>query len=394
MEKLSKKEEFLQSAVSAFGKEILKKIVFSRPLTGEIQKVSGRSVAHRGRRLLALEYSLPGNTVSHKNLSEGELSRTLSELMEQYSQANLITTLGDAEWKISKGGKEVLLGTEKLSRRMSGQTPDFVRAIESLDKQKSYVLKGNEDFLVKLGISDRSGRVHDKKQGKFRQINRFLEYLEGVYPAMPEEGELNVLDLCCGKSYLSFAVYYYLSAVKGRRVSLLGVDLKRDVISWCDGLAREMGFVGMRFICEDIKKLPQATACDMVVSLHACDVATDIVIEQAIKLGARVILSTPCCHRYLRDRIQASELSFITENPHIANKLSEAITDSLRVMRLRAAGYQTVATELTDPDDTPKNTLIRAIKSKEESKELTEKYKATLRYITGADAEEYLKDII
>ena len=394
MEKLSKKEEFLQSAVSAFGKEILKKIVFSRPLTGEIQKVSGRSVAHRGRRLLALEYSLPGNTVSHKNLSEGELSRTLSELMEQYSQANLITTLGDAEWRISKGGKEVLLGTEKLSRRMSGQTPDFVRAIESLDKQKSYVLKGNEDFLVKLGISDRSGRVHDKKQGKFRQINRFLEYLEGVYPAMPEEGELNVLDLCCGKSYLSFAVYYYLSAVKGRRVSLLGVDLKRDVISWCDGLAREMGFVGMRFICEDIKKLPQATACDMVVSLHACDVATDIVIEQAIKLGARVILSTPCCHRYLRDRIQASELSFITENPHIANKLSEAITDSLRVMRLRAAGYQTVATELTDPDDTPKNTLIRAIKSKEESKELTEKYKATLRYITGADAEEYLKDII
>ena len=394
MEKLSKKEEFLQSAVSAFGKEILKKIVFSRPLTGEIQKVSGRSVAHRGRRLLALEYSLPGNTVSHKNLSEGELSRTLSELMEQYSQANLITTLGDAEWKISKGGKEVLLGTEKLSRRMSGQTPDFVRAIESLDKQKSYVLKGNEDFLVKLGISDRSGRVHDKKQGKFRQINRFLEYLEGVYPAMPEEGELNVLDLCCGKSYLSFAVYYYLSAVKGRRVSLLGVDLKRDVISWCDGLAREMGFVGMRFICEDIKKLPQATACDMVVSLHACDVATDIVIEQAIKLGARVILSTPCCHRYLHDRIQASELSFITENPHIANKLSEAITDSLRVMRLRAAGYQTVATELTDPDDTPKNTLIRAIKSKEESKELTEKYKATLRYITGADAEEYLKDII
>ena len=393
-EKLSKKEDFLSVAKEAFAKEILKKIVFSRPISGEIQKVSGRSVAHRGRRLLAMEYSLPGNTVSHRNIVEGELGSALSELMDGYSQANLITTMGDVEWKISKGGREALLGADKLTRRFTGDIPDFVRAVESLDKQKSYILTGGEQFLIRLGISDAGGRVHDKKQGKFRQINRFLEYLEGVYSALPREGRLHILDLCCGKSYLSFAVYHYLTAIKGREVELLGADLKRDVILWCEGLAREIGFDGMKFVCRDIKDLPRDKACDMVISLHACDVATDIVLEQAIERGAGVILSTPCCHRYMRDRIRAEELSFVTENPHIANKLAEAITDSLRVLKLRAAGYDAVATELTDPDDTPKNTLIKAIKRGAPSEELTKKYQATLRYITGEDAHNYLKDII
>ena len=393
-EKLNKKEDFLKVVKEAFTKEILKKIVFSRPISGEIQKVSGRSVAHRGRRLLAMEYSLPGNTVSHRNIGESELGSALSELMDGYSQANLITTMGDVEWKISKGGKEALLGADKLTRRFTGDIPDFVRAVESLDKQKSYILTGREEFLIRLGISDAGGRVHDKKQGKFRQINRFLEYLEEVYHALPKEGALHILDLCCGKSYLSFAVYHYLTAIKGREVELLGADLKRDVILWCENLAREIGFDGMRFVCRDIKELPRDKTCDMVISLHACDVATDIVLEQAIEREAGVILSTPCCHRYMRDRIKREELSFVTENPHIANKLAEAITDSLRVMRLRAAGYDTVATELTDPDDTPKNTLIKAIKRGAPSEELYAKYQATLRYITGEDADDYLKDII
>lgn len=390
---MNKSGEFLEAVIAAFRKDILKKLVFSRPLEGEIQKISGRLVLHRGKRLLALEYSLPGNTVSHKNVYEGELTEVLEGLLAQYAQANLITTAGDCEWKISKSGKAALLGYDKLMRRTADEEKGFVKAVESLDKQKDYILKGDEPFLVKLGISDQSGRIHDKKQGKFRQINRFLEYVEGIYGELPSEGELTVLDLCSGKSYLSFAVYHYLTAVKGRRVRMSCIDLKRDVIDWCRETARTMGFVGMSFICDDVRNTRCEGECHMVVSLHACDIATDIVLNQAIRLGAGVILSTPCCHRYLRDRIKSPALSFVTDNPHLLNKLSEAMTDSLRVLKLKAHGYETVATELTDPDDTPKNTLIRAIKKKSYDAEATEAYGAALAFIMGDGAHTYLKEI-
>ena len=239
--------------------------------------------------------------------------------------------------------------------------------------------------------------MHDKKQGKFRQINRFIEHIEGVYDKLPKSGEISVYDLCCGKSYLSFAVYYYLTAVKKREVRMLGVDLKRDVISWCASLAQRLGYDGMRFICDDIAALPDDEAPDMVISLHACDVATDIVINRAIELGAKIILSTPCCHRYLNDKINAEALGFVTDYPHLKNKMCEAITDAIRLARLSAAGYKVSALELTDPENTPKNTLLRAVREDKVSEELlalrAEKYNAVLRFVLGDGAEAYLDEI-
>ena len=195
-------------------REVLKKLVFSRPKKSDVEKISARLVSHRGQRFLNFEYFLPGNTVSHKNVSIPELDSQLEELISEYNQVNLITTLSDAEYKISSSGKEALLGYDKLYRRLSGDAPQFESAIEALDRQKNYILKGNEDFLIKLGISDKNGRVHDKKQGKFRQINRFLEHIEDIYESFPNSETLNVFDLCCGKSYLSFAVYYFLNGIK------------------------------------------------------------------------------------------------------------------------------------------------------------------------------------
>ena len=392
------REAFTQLVTLAVKREVLKKIVFSRPVGDGALKVSGRLSVRRSQRILALEYSLPENTVSQKNLTEGEIAPGVAELLSLFRQANLITTAGDAEWKAQKPGKDVILGADKLQRKL--ESPDteraFERAVEELDRKKSYILSGGEDFLIKLGISDKSGRVHDKRQGKFRQINRFLEYLDGVYPSLPKEGELTVFDLCCGKSYLSFAVYYFLTELKGRRVYMLGIDLKSDVIKWCSALALEMGFVGMRFICDDVRNTPKGVTPDMVISLHACDIATDIVLDTAASLGARVILSTPCCHRYLNGKVTARELSFVTENAHISNKLSEALTDSLRVLRLRSLGYSVVATELTDPDDTPKNTLIKAIRaslpeSEKEKRKL--EYEGALKFLLGDKWGEYLKEI-
>ena len=223
--------DFMTLIESSFKTETLKKLVLSRPRQGEINKISCRLVAHRGRRLLAMEFFLPGNTVSHKNVGEEELRGELSPLIENYQQINLITTLGDAELKRSKSGKETVIGGENLRRKLSGDAPGFEKAIEAMDKKKNYILDGTELFLKKLGISSSDGRVHDKKQGKFRQINRFLEHIENIYPRLPAEGEIKIYDLCCGKSYLSFAVYHYLTEIKGRRVYLYGADLKRDVTS-------------------------------------------------------------------------------------------------------------------------------------------------------------------
>ena len=390
---MTKQEAFIETVELSFEREVIKKLVFSRPKESEISKVSARLVLHKGRRMLALEYSLPGNTVSHKNVGKDGLVEILTELLGEYAQANLITTLGEVEWKLSKSGKEALLGQEKLKNKLSGEVKSFEAAIEALDSKKNYILKGNEDFLISLGISDKSGRVHDKRQGKFRQINRFLEIVDDVMCELPKSGDITVYDLCCGKSYLSFAVYYYLTVVKGRRVNMLGIDLKRDCINWCAQLASSLGYDGMTFVTDDVRNTPKGVTPDMVISLHACDIATDIVINRAIELGTKVILSTPCCHRHINDKISAGELSFVTDYPHLRNKLSDALTDAIRVARLEANGYSVAALELVDPDDTPKNTLIKAIRKRGVDEEKLKRYDAILDFVLGDKKSEYLKGI-
>ena len=390
---MTKQEAFIEVVSLAFGKETIKKLVFSRPKSSEITKVSARLVSHRGRSILALEYSLPGNTVSHKNVGSEGLTDILTELLSEYSQANLITTLGEVEWKLSKSGKEALLGADKLKNKLSGDPMAFEKAIEALDNKKNYILSGSEDFLIKLGISDKSGRVHDKRQGKFRQINRFLEIVEDVMGELPKSGDVTVYDLCCGKSYLSFAVYYYLTAVKGRTVNMLGIDLKRDCIRWCQELADSLGYNGMSFVCDDVRNTPKGVTPDMVISLHACDIATDIVINRAMELGTKVVLSTPCCHRHINDKITNEHLAFVTDYPHLRNKLGDVLTDAIRVARLEANGYSVAALELVDPDDTPKNTLIKAIRKHSPAPAKKERYEAILDFVLGDKKSEYLKDI-
>lgn len=393
------KIEFCELIELSAERGALRKIVFSRPSVSEVKKVVGRLVEIRGRRSLTLEYSLPGDTVSQKNLPISSLSEELSALLSEYGQANLITSISDAEYKNGKNGKEVFLGADKLKRRLlSADGEGFEAKIEALDREKNRILTGNEPFLFSLGITDKSGRVHDKKQGKFRQINRFLENIEDVYGELRPDGELTVYDLCCGKSYLSFAAYYFLTEIKGRSVRLIGVDLKRDVIEYCARVARECGFLGMSFIYDDVKNTVRCAdgEPDMVISLHACDLATDVVINSAIELRARVILSTPCCHRYLNGKVTAEELSFVTKYPHLSNKLSEAITDALRVSRLRANGYSVTVAELTDPENTPKNTLIRAVRKSCTERELEKRraeYEAAKSFILGDGAKNYLEGI-
>ncbi len=374
----------------SFKKEVLKKIVFSRPTGNFPAKISARLCAHRGQKILAAEFFLTGNTVSQKNLRENEIESFVTESIEKYGQINVITAYGDAELKSNKKGS-VLLGGDKLLRKLSGEisAPKFEAAIESLEKEKNRILKGNEPFLISLGISDKNGRVHDKRQAKFRQINKFLEYLDEVYPELDDKKDLVIYDLCCGKSYLSFAVYHFLTAIKKRNVYILGIDLKKDVMDFCNEKARKLGFDGMQFITDDITNTPKDVTPDMVISLHACDVATDIVLNTAVHLGAKVILSTPCCHRELSTKINSPALQFVTKYPKLKRSVCDSLTDALRLARLEVFGYEANATELVDPDDTPKNTLIRAVKRTEKLGD-AEEYNKLLEFLLGDGAKDYI----
>ena len=394
---MAMKSDFSLLVERAFQKEALKKIVFSRPIEqSDASKVSGRLCAHRGRRVLALEYSLNDNTVAQRNVREDELVEFINTLSSQYRQINLLTELGDAERKTKADGKEVLLGFDKLARKLDGAAPAFERAIEELDRKKTYIFDGSEPFMTSLGISDKNGRVHDKRQGKFRQICRFVEHVRDVLPHLPKDDTIVIYDLCSGKSYLSFAVYHYLTVIQKRQVKMLGVDLKGETVKLCDSIAKELGFVGMRFICDDVRNLKGDERPHLVLSLHACDIATDVVLDSAAALGADVILSTPCCHRYLNDKINTPALEFVTDFPHLKNKLCEALTDAIRLARLKSFGYKVSALELTDPDDTPKNTLIRAVKSASFTEKEAAKYRAEyqkiLEYVLGDNASSYLSE--
>ena len=385
--------DFIKIALLAFKTEALKKIVFSRPKDSAPEKISARLCAHRGQKILAAEFSLSGNTVSQKNLRENEIESFLQENATRYGQINLITALGDAELKCGKKGT-VLLGGDKLLRKLEGSSamPAFESAIEALEKEKKRMLKGDEPFLISLGISDASGRVHDKRQAKFRQINKFLEYLDELYPELDREKELIIYDLCCGKSYLSFAVYHYFTAIKKRKVYILGIDLKEEVMNFCNAKANELGFDAMHFITDDITNTPKNVTPDIVISLHACDVATDIVLDTAVKLGAKLILSTPCCHRELSTKINSPALKFVTKYPKLKRSLCDSLTDALRLARLEVYGYEVSATELVDPDDTPKNTLIRAIK-RSGKRTSEEEYAKLLEFLLGDGAKDYIGKI-
>lgn len=378
----------------------LNKLVLSKGENGVPKKVWARLCTLRGELTLAFEEMLDGGKVRHRNLPLSELSHeTVRGFCAAYAQINLLTALGDVEYRRAKSGKETLLGDKKLVRLLSADYTPFTETI-SIDREKKHILSGDELFLRSLDITAENGRIHDKKQAKFRQINRFLEHIEEIYPRLPASGDLLVYDLCCGKSYLSFAVYYYLTAIKGRTVDMLGIDLKEDVIAFCNGVAERSGFTGMHFVAGDIRKTPRDRHPHLVVSLHACDIATDIVLDTAARLGACVILSTPCCHRFMNGKIAVPALSFMTEQPFLANKFSETATDALRLLRLAAYGYRVSCAELTDPDDTPKNTLLRAYKRKgfdrgsAEAHAAVARYTDAMRFLVGKTPDEYFAGIL
>ncbi|MBQ9085808.1 MAG: SAM-dependent methyltransferase [Clostridia bacterium] len=373
----------------------LRKAIFSKPDDKSIQKVVLTLRIHREQLLLQAETFHRDNKVTHKNfLLDPSVVPSLTDFGSAFSQINLITTEGECEYRYSSSGKCTLLGGDKLEKRLLQSSAENIVTPIANNREKQYILNGTEPFLQLLGVSDARGRVYDRKQAKFRQINRFLELIRDIEDKLPSE-KIRICDLCCGKSYLSFAVYHYFANIKHYQVSMTGVDLKSDVIEHCNKVARTLGFDGLEFLCGNICDYTPEVLPSLVISLHACDVATDFVLTRAAEWKTDVILSTPCCHHELNHNIQCPSLSFITDYSMLRQKLCDAATDALRLCRLEAQGYTTMALELIDPDETPKNIMLRAIRKKNfdpnspSALAARERYRQAKRFLCGDSVGEF-----
>lgn len=380
-------ESLVELLILCAEKQALRKAVFSKPSDKTIVKmvITLRNIGSRN--ILQAEYFHTDNKATHQNISLEDARNVLTETAHRFSQINIISTVGDCEFKVSKSGICALIGGEKLLRALSS---DDVKSVEVQKNniEKKHILNGSEPFLRLLGISDANGRIYDKKQLKFRQINRFVEMIRDVKDNLPE-GRIVICDLCCGKSYLSFAVYHYFANVLGYEVKMTGVDLKPDVVKYCSEVSQKLGFNGLSFVCGDINDFNADETPDLVVSLHACDTATDIVLNKALAWDAKVILSTPCCHHELNHTLNCEALSFIAEHSMLRQKFCDAATDALRLKLLEANGYRTAALELVE--DAPKNIMLRAIKingfnkNSAAAKKLWTEYETAKSFLLGSD---------
>lgn len=341
-------------------RELTQLILSNSRDTDSATKVKVRPVLIQ-QELLFQETLYKGTQVFHKNYSKEEMVERLLVLMhELFGQAQLTSLREDATVLVSKKGKITIKRKKKTG---DAQAVDEVSLAHN--RKKQYILQEGEpvDFLVGLGVQTPDGRIAKAKFDKFRQINRYLEFIEDILDKLPADRKLRIIDFGCGKSYLTFAMYYYLHTKQGRDIQVTGLDLKTDVIKHCNELAQKLGYDSLNFEQGDISSFEGADRVDMVVTLHACDKATDYALEKAVKWGASVIMAVPCCQHELNGQIHCDILQPLLKYGVIKERMSALITDALRAELLEQNGYDTQILEFIDMEHTPKNLMIRAVKS-------------------------------
>ncbi len=295
--------------------------------------------------------------VFHRNLSAEEMYADAECLFSAaYRQANVFYNGRTAEYKITKSGKLQI----SESREM-GATVERALQMEH-NRRKNYLLREGTVIppLVDMGIFTKEGKVVASMQDKFRQINRFVEMVEEGVACLPKDGTVHILDFGCGKSYLTFILYYYFTEIKKRDVRITGLDLKEDVIRKCNQAAEKYGYEGLHFQIGDIHGYRCEEPVDMVVSLHACDLATDFALFNAIQWKAKLILSVPCCQHELNGKLHSDKLSLVTRYGIVKERMAALMTDAIRANLLMVCGYKAQVLEFVDLSHTPKNLLIRA----------------------------------
>ena len=300
-----------------------------------------------------------GSEVLHSNYSREEVIAYVEQSLQEggFSQLQVQGRCKDGSVLVSKKGKI----TVKVKEHQAKEPVQIL----AHNRVKQYILMEGTPvpFLVDLGVMNKEGKIHRPSYDKFKQINRFLEFIEDILPALSREREVTILDFGCGKSYLTFAMYYYLKELKGYDVHIIGLDLKEDVICHCSDLAVRYGYEKLSFTCGDIASYEGVDHVDMVVTLHACDLAPDYALEKAVGWGAKVILSVPCCQHELNRQIHNPVLQPVLEYGLLKERMSAFLTDGIRAELLESKGYSTQILEFIDMEHTPKKLLIRAVKT-------------------------------
>ena len=336
--------------------EKLVRIIISKSrIKGEKRKIQIRPILLKGALVFQAE-DYKQKQVFHQNLSGKEALEKIGEWMQEMQQLELLHQDGRVNMLISKKGKITLKQSEN-----GCQVP---QADLTHNRKKKYILdpQVKVPFLEDLGVQTSEGKIVHSRYDKFKQINRFLEFVEDILPALPKDREVVILDFGCGKSYLTFAMYYYLHELKGYDIRIIGLDLKEDVIRHCNELRTRYGYEKLDFLTGDIADYDGVDQVDMVVTLHACDTATDFALDKAIRWNAKVILSVPCCQHELNRQISNEILAPAFKYGLIQERMAALFTDAIRGNLLEEAGYQVQLLEFIDMEHTPKNILIRAVK--------------------------------
>ena len=329
----------------------------------EVSKVRVRPLLLQGKLVFQVE-EFRGKQAFHQNLMKDEAYEYLQNAMsDTFRQMELASAKGSAQILVSKNGKMTV--KVKKNRPVKGQAK--IQAPSTLldhNRKKKYVLEEGKPipFLQDLGVMTADGRIVHSRYDKFRQINRFLEFVQDILPKLPKGREINIIDFGCGKSYLTFAMYYYLKELNGFDIRVIGLDLKQDVIDHCNQLARKYGFEKLAFYHGDIASYEGVDQVDMVVTLHACDTATDYALAKAVRWNASVILSVPCCQHELNRQMKNDMLEPVLQYGLLKERMAALYTDGIRAEILENHGYRTQILEFIDMEHTPKNVLIRAVK--------------------------------
>lgn len=317
-------------------------------------KVKIRPVMKQDRLLVQCE-EYRNNQAFHLNLEAEATSEYVENQMKVFKQMQMETRQFRYQVLVSKKGKMT------IQKRL--QTAEVKEVNYSHNRAKHYILEEGKTvpFLRDLGVMTKTGEIVRTKFDKFRQINRFLEFIEDILPQLPKDREVTILDFGCGKSYLTFAMYYYLHELNGYDIRIIGLDLKTDVIEACNQLAKKYGYKKLKFLEGNIADYTGSDEVDMVVTLHACDTATDFALAKAVGWKAKVILSVPCCQHELNGQMANEVLAPLFSYGLIKERMAALVTDSLRAEYLKREGYDTQILEFIDMEHTPKNILIRAV---------------------------------
>lgn len=365
---------------------VLSKAVFSQSVDNtDYDKVNIRPVVLRGELMYQLE-RFKDNKAFHRNLSSEELLKEVENQLEgRYRQALVVTQQQTIQYSMKRDGS--------YKRHATASVPQPGK-VQSHNREKEYILKEGENIpaLVDLGVFTADFKIVRAKYDKYKQINRFIELIDHAFKDYGKS-EITILDFGCGKSYLTFILYYYFAVKRGIQATIIGYDIKEDVVQRCSEIAKKYGYEGLEFVKADVTKdVLTDRSIDMIVTLHACDVATDFALHYAIQKKAEFIFSVPCCQHEVNSSIhKGGELDILLKYGIIKERVSALLTDSIRASVLEDMGYNVDMIEFIDFDHSPKNIMIRArrngkpgTKGRKQAQELADAYgfKQTLLELT------------